>query len=89
MEAVTRALKLGINYFDTAPLYGNGKSEANLGNILVQLRPDVMVATKVSISRDNLKDIKGAVQMSLETSLSRLKRDYVDVIQLHTPLSLK
>ena len=83
------AIERGINYFDTAPLYGNGKSETNLGNVLAQLQPDVLVATKVSISRDNLKDIKDAVQRSLETSLSRLKRDHVDVIQLHTPVSLE
>ncbi|MFC2020242.1 aldo/keto reductase [Chloroflexota bacterium] len=87
LDAVARALELGINYFDTAPLYGNGKSETNLGQVLRQLRPDVIVATKVGITSDDLKDIKGAVQTSLETSLSRLGRDYVDVLQLHTPIS--
>ncbi len=89
IEAVTRALELGINYFDTAPAYGNGRSETNLGQVLMELRPDVMVATKVGIGSDDLKDVKGAVQSSLETSLSRLGRDYVDVLQLHTPIALE
>lgn len=88
LEAVNHALELGINYFDTAPVYGNGKSEANLGSVLIQLKPDVIVATKVNLNRDDLKDIKGTIQSSLETSLGRLKRDYVDVLQLHTPISL-
>ena len=89
LDAVTHALELGINYFDTAPLYGNGKSETNLGRVLAQLRSNVMVATKVSINMDNLKDIRGTVQSSLEISLRRLGRDYIDVLQIHTPITLK
>jgi len=89
LDAVKYALELGINYFDTAPAYGEGISETNLGKVLRQIQPDVMVATKVGISSDNLKDIRGAIQSSLETSLSRLGRDYVDVLQLHTPISLE
>ncbi len=89
LEGVTRALELGINYFDTAPSYGNGKSETNLGEVLRELHPDVMVATKAGIGSDDLKDLKGAVQASLETSLGRLGRDHFDVLQLHTPIRLE
>ncbi len=89
LDAVNYALKLGINYFDTAPAYGKGISETNLGKVLRQIQPDVMVATKVGISSENLKDLRGTVQSSLETSLSRLGREYVDVLQLHTPISLE
>src|SRR6185369_7516584 len=42
-RAVARALGLGINYFDTAPVYGNGESEKNLGRVLKTLRPSVVV----------------------------------------------
>ena len=43
-RAVARALELGINYFDTAPMYGNGESERNLGRVLQNLkRPKVCV----------------------------------------------
>src|SRR5262245_65534247 len=51
-RAVARALELGINYFDTAPLYGDGESERNLGRVLKTLRPNVIVGTKVRIPED-------------------------------------
>lgn len=86
-EAVELALALGINYFDTAPAYGNGQSEINLGRVLKQIKEDVFVATKVQIGIDDYKDVKSCVKKSLEISLNRLGRDYVDVFQLHTPIS--
>ena len=89
IEAVTRAMEMGINYFDTAPGYGDGLSEINLGIVLEELHADdVTVATKVRLSVDDLKDTVGAVQRSLETSLKRLRRDSVDILQLHTQVSM-
>ncbi|HEY93694.1 MAG TPA: aldo/keto reductase [Dehalococcoidia bacterium] len=87
LEAVELALQLGINYFDTAPAYGNGQSETNLGRVLKQIKEDVFVATKVQIGVEDSQDIEGCVRRSLGTSLDRLGRDYVDVFQLHTPIS--
>ena len=87
LDAINYAIERGINYFDTAPAYGEGISETNLGKALGQIQSDAIIATKVGISRENLKDIRGAVRSSLETSLSRLGREYVDVLQLHTPIS--
>ncbi len=89
VEAVNRALELGINYFDTAPAYGQGQSETNLGQVIKEIQPDITVATKVGLGSDDMKDIKGAVQSSLETSLDRLGLDSVDVLQLHTPVTLE
>jgi len=48
-RAVARALELGINYFDTAQMYGNGESERNLGRVLQKLKPAVYVGTKVRL----------------------------------------
>src|SRR3954469_136438 len=79
-RAVARALEAGINHFDTAPLYGNGASEENLGRVLQALKPDVIVSTKVRLPAERNM---GAVAASLETSLRRLKRDHVDLFQLH------
>lgn len=87
LEAVEIALELGINYFDTAPAYGNGQSEINLGRVLKQIKSEVIVATKVGIGFDDSKNILSSVRKSLETSLNRLGRDHVDVFQLHTPIS--
>ncbi len=89
VEAVKRALELGINYFDTAPAYGQGQSETNLGQVMKEIQPDITVATKVGLGSEDMKDIKGAVQSSLETSLKRLGLDSLDVLQLHTPVTLE
>jgi len=84
VEAVARALELGIDYFDTAPGYGDGRSEANLGRVLEELGPEATVATKVRIGAGDLDDILGAVEASLEASLGRLRMDSVDLLQLHS-----
>jgi aryl-alcohol dehydrogenase-like predicted oxidoreductase len=86
VNAVKRAVELGVNYFDTAVQYGNGQSETNLGKVLAVLKPAVHIATKFSINEEDIGDIKGAAQSSLEGSLERLKMDSVDVLQLHTPV---
>jgi aryl-alcohol dehydrogenase-like predicted oxidoreductase len=82
-RAVARAVELGINYFDTAPLYGNGESERNLGRVLKALRPDVLVGTKFRILPAERPRIREAVRASLEASLGRLRLDRVDLLQLH------
>src|SRR5262245_45363625 len=63
-RAVARALELGINYFDTAPLYGDGQSEQNLGQVVRTLKANVHVGTKVRLGPADLGDIAGAVARS-------------------------
>src|SRR5262249_22952662 len=77
---------LGINFFDTAPSYGDGVSEEHLGQALETLRPQCIVATKVRLGPGGLADPATAVARSLETSLRRLRRDRVDLLQLHDPV---
>ena len=89
LSAVSRALELGINYFDTAAAYGNGQSEENLGQVLKALKPNLILATKFGVNQEDLKDILGAVRRSLYLSLKRLGRDSVDIFQLHTPVFLE
>ena len=88
LEGVQRALDLGVNYFDTAPSYGDGLSEINLGRVLDHLKPQAWVATKVNL-RHSLDDMKGAARRSLEESLKRLGRDSVDVFQLHDGITMQ
>ncbi|SJZ36677.1 L-glyceraldehyde 3-phosphate reductase [Enhydrobacter aerosaccus] len=85
-RALARALELGINYIDTAPLYGNGESERNLGRILKVLKPDVVIGTKVRLKAADRGRIGDFVAQSLDESLHRLGRDHVDLFQLHNPL---
>jgi aryl-alcohol dehydrogenase-like predicted oxidoreductase len=82
-EVVARALDLGVNYFDTAPGYGNSQSEANLGRTLADLGARPVIATKVGLSADELGDIRGAVIHSVEASLERLGIKTLPLIQMH------
>src|SRR5689334_21503245 len=75
-RAVARALQAGVNRFDTAPSYGDGASEQNLGRVLGKLKPDIIVSTKVRLPAER-PDIGAAVAASLDASLKRLKRDHV------------
>jgi aryl-alcohol dehydrogenase-like predicted oxidoreductase len=81
--AVARAIQAGINWFDTAPGYGQGQSEANLGRVLEELRATVHLATKVRVPPDALADISGFVRRSVDESLSRLRVARVSLLQLH------
>ena len=83
VEAVTRAMELGINYFDTAPSYGDGQSETNLGLVLKELSADVYVGTKFRVTTHDPGQIKGNVIASVEESLTRLQREQVDLMQMH------
>lgn len=88
-RAIARAIDAGINYFDTAALYGNGESEKNLGRVLNNLKAKVIVGTKVRLSADHRANVGAAIAKGMEDSLSRMKRDSVDLMQLHNPLVAK
>ena len=88
IKAVSLALDLGIDYFDTAPSYGNGMSETNLGKVLAELEPEITLASKVELSLDQLANIPDAVESSVEASLDRLQHDHFDVLQLHSRIAL-
>jgi D-threo-aldose 1-dehydrogenase len=85
-EAIRRALDLGINWFDTAPQYGQGKSEEALGWLLSEVPETPFVSTKVKINTDDGDDIVGQVERSIEDSLKKLRRSSVDLLQLHSPI---
>ncbi len=87
VQAVARAIEAGINYFDTAPSYGNGQSEQNLGQVLRELNANVYVGTKVQIAPEEAQDLRGAIGRSVEASLRRMGRDSVDLIQLHNRIT--
>ncbi|MDI7259226.1 MAG: aldo/keto reductase [Thermodesulfobacteriota bacterium] len=89
VQAVRRALELGINYFDTAFSYGLGKSEENLGKVLNELRPSVVVSTKIRIVPADLADLKTATIQAVEAGLKRLQRKSVDLIQLHNKVTVE
>lgn len=76
-QILRRAYEAGINFFDTA--HGYTDSEEKIGEALSDVREQIIIATKApSRTRD------GAWQQ-IETSLKRMKTDYIDLIQLHNP----
>jgi aryl-alcohol dehydrogenase-like predicted oxidoreductase len=88
-KVVHKALDLGITLFDTADVYGErGGSEQCLGQILGDRRKDIVLATKFGLPMDD-GEKKGAsrryIMSALEDSLKRLKTDWIDLYQLHTP----
>ncbi len=89
IRAIHRAIDLGIRFFDTASNYGAGHSEEVLGEALVG-HPDIVVATKFGFATDPAtKQATGAfanpdfIRASVETSLQRLKRERIDLLQFH------
>ena len=89
-RAIARALDVGVNYFDTAVQYGNGESEKNLGRVLQTLKPaNAVVGTKVRLPGAEFGRIGEAVAKSLEESLTRLRRDRVDIFHLHNAITEK
>src|SRR5215475_6003988 len=86
---VARAISVGVNYFDTAVLYGDGESEKNLGRILQKLKPaGVIVGTKVRVPPGEFGRIAAAIAASLEGSLARLQLESVDIFHLHNPITV-
>ena len=83
-EMIKKALDLGINFFDTANIYGKGSSETFIGNSFkkfVKDRKDIIVATKVYFNEGCLS--KEAILREIDLSLKRLQLDYVDLYIIH------
>ena len=85
---VNAALEAGINFFDTADVYGGTHSEEFIGRALGTRRRSVIVATKFGIPLDEQR--KGGakpeyIRRAVEDSLQRLGTDYIDLYQLHRP----
>src|SRR5579864_948791 len=78
IEALNRALDLGITYLDTAYAYGDGESETRVGKVMASRRKEVWLATKIP---DRTRD---GFLRRLEGSLKRLQTDHVDLVHIHS-----
>jgi aryl-alcohol dehydrogenase-like predicted oxidoreductase len=90
LGALRRARDLGVTFFDTADLYGYGRSESLIGIVLSKVRDQVVIATKVgnvrTTSGEVIKDFsRRHIFYAIDGSLKRLRTDYVDIYQLHNP----
>ena len=86
-KVVHAALDAGVNFFDTADIYGATRSEVLLGKALGKRRKDVVIATKFGMPIDDTHfGAKPAyVRSACEDSLRRLGTDHIDLYQLHYP----
>jgi aryl-alcohol dehydrogenase-like predicted oxidoreductase len=90
IRAIHAALDLGINFFDTANVYGAGHSERILGRALAGRRSQVVIATKFNaVFDEETRQVIGAdaspegIRRACEDSLRRLNTDYIDLYQFH------
>ncbi len=90
LRAIARALEMGVNFFDTADVYGCGHSERLLGQALAGRRHEVVIATKFGrvfdeATREIIADDASpeTIRRACEASLRRLSTDYIDLYQLH------
>lgn len=86
---VARAVERGINWFDTAAGYGNGRSEASLGAALatLPLPQPIYVATKVRLQLDQETDLRPLVVASVRASLLRLRLPRITLVQIHNSIT--
>ncbi len=86
---VEAALEAGINFFDTADIYGGGLSEEYLGRALGSRREEVLIATKFAMPVGEGPFTRGGsrhyIERAVAASLRRLGTDYIDVYQMHQP----
>jgi aryl-alcohol dehydrogenase-like predicted oxidoreductase len=90
IRAIQRAMELGINFFDVAPVYGLGHAEKILGEALRGRRQEVLIASKCSLVWDEAKNVtlnltRESLFREIEDSLRRLNTDYIDLYQIHWP----
>ena len=92
IKTINRAIELGINVFDTADIYGVGRSEKVLGKALKGYREDIVIATKFgcAFEEGNPHTLDGKntspqyIRSALEASMRRLQTDFIDIYQLHS-----
>ncbi len=90
IRAIHKALDMGVNWIDTAPVYGLGRSEEVVGRATKGIRDEVIIATKCGLVWDAERNITGclkagSVRREVEDSLRRLNTDLIDLYQIHWP----
>jgi aryl-alcohol dehydrogenase-like predicted oxidoreductase len=95
IRMLKRAYDLGINFYETADMYGKGKSEKLIAQAFKDVRDEVIYSTKWGYDMYNAEQVGHSelpqkhdtefLQFALEQSLNRLQTDYIDIYSLHNP----
>jgi aryl-alcohol dehydrogenase-like predicted oxidoreductase len=87
-RVIDRAIELGVTHFDTADIYGGGKSEEFIGECLGARRKQVFLATKfgkMAAARPGVRGTRAYMHEAVEASLKRLRTDWIDLLYMHEP----
>jgi len=90
-ECIKACFEAGVNFFDTAEIYGAGEAERQMGAAFKELgyaREDLVVTTKLMKCGDGVNDkmlSRKHLMEAMQISLGRLQLDYVDVVYCHRP----
>jgi aryl-alcohol dehydrogenase-like predicted oxidoreductase len=86
---IHKALDTGINFIDTADIYGQGRSEEIIGKAIKGKRDNIIIATKFGRQMGDNPDDQGGsrryIVKAVDASLRRLQTDYIDLYQMHVP----
>lgn len=82
-RVIDKCIDLGINFLDTANIYGNGESEIHIGEALKGKRSEVIIATKFNLTNLNGESPKSRIRKNIEESLGKLQTDVIDLYQIH------
>ena len=92
VKSIQKAFDMGVNFFDTAPVYGFGLSERLIGKALKPMRDKIILATKCGLrwEKEQLGSIsklatRESILEEIDQSLQRLDTDYIDLYQVHWP----
>lgn len=92
IRTIHKALDSGVNLFDTAPIYGLGRSEEILGKALGKNRKNIILCTKLGLTWGKNRRVEKSIDCSpanikreIDMSLKRLRTDYIDIYQIHWP----
>ena len=89
VSTIRYALELGVNWIDTAPVYGLGRSEEVVGKAIKGFRDRVIIATKCGLVWDRYRKTSSflkSIRSEVEASLRRLDIDVIDLYQIHWPI---
>ena len=85
-KVIHACLDVGINFIDTADMYGGGRSEVHIGEALKDgRRKEAILATKFNIAKLEGESIKDRIDRKIDESLAALQTDHVDLYQIHFP----